>query len=365
MNLPLTRIDIEKFRGLRNVTLEDMGRVNLLVGVNNSGKTSVLEAISTFCRPLDLRAYVQVVWQREFQIPRADLEDHYRWLFSQDFKQPEDWVGENLVRGSGTIDVLEVRAAAARIFRSEPILVQVGEYEDGEPEMEVVDIAEIGGIKFSFRASFKGGTEDQLAEVETWEDRTAVPKDHASGSRGCKVLNLSPYSHRMQPLLLKDLSKAIEDDWVEEVNALIQEIDPSILKLNILSDNRVHLKHSMLGSMPIQAFGDGVRRAILYALSVPSVKGGVLLIDEIESAIHVNALPKVFRWLVAACRKHDVQLVATTHSLEAVDAVIEGMSDDSDLVGYRLDRKEEETVAVRLAGEQLRRLRFERGLEIR
>jgi hypothetical protein len=60
-----------------------------------------------------------------------------------------------------------------------------------------------------------------------------------------------------------------------------------------------------------------------------------------------------------------VQLIATTHSLEAVDAVIEGMEDESDLVAYRLESKDGKIAANRFPGDMLRRIRFDRGLEVR
>lgn len=63
----LENITIHRFRGLRDLTLQDLGEINLLVGVNNSGKTSVLEAISTYCCPLDLLAWLNTAWQREIK----------------------------------------------------------------------------------------------------------------------------------------------------------------------------------------------------------------------------------------------------------------------------------------------------------
>jgi AAA15 family ATPase/GTPase len=51
----LQSITIHQFRGLRDLELKDLGRINLLVGINNSGKTSVLEALSIYCHPLDIR----------------------------------------------------------------------------------------------------------------------------------------------------------------------------------------------------------------------------------------------------------------------------------------------------------------------
>ena len=38
-------INIESYRGLSHVVLEELNRVNIIVGDNNSGKTSIWEAI--------------------------------------------------------------------------------------------------------------------------------------------------------------------------------------------------------------------------------------------------------------------------------------------------------------------------------
>ncbi len=92
----------------------------------------------------------------------------------------------------------------------------------------------------------------------------------------------------------------------------------------------------------------------------------MLLIDEIESSLHVTALGTLFSWLVKSCEKLDVQLFATTHSLEAVDAMIQAESENLNVIaGYRLERLEERVEARRLDGQLLFRLREERGLDVR
>jgi AAA15 family ATPase/GTPase len=93
----------------------------------------------------------------------------------------------------------------------------------------------------------------------------------------------------------------------------------------------------------------------------------MLLIDELETAIHISILGKVFRWMVEACEVNNVQLFATTHSLEAIDALLAADATPAreDIVAYRLEPTGQ-TVTVRRYGEDLlRRLRIERGVEVR
>lgn len=73
--------------------------------------------------------------------------------------------------------------------------------------------------------------------------------------------------------------------------------------------------------MPLSSFGDG----ITLASAVVSSRGGILLIDEIETAIHKNMTKDVFNWFVKACAKYEVQLICTTHSLEVIDAMIDSL----------------------------------------
>lgn len=62
---PLDNVTIDGFRGLRNLRLDDLGHFNILVGANDSGKTSVLEALSILCKPLDPREWAWMVSRRD------------------------------------------------------------------------------------------------------------------------------------------------------------------------------------------------------------------------------------------------------------------------------------------------------------
>lgn len=78
----INEFTIHRFRGVQDVKLEELGQINLLVGVNNSGKTSVLEALSIFCDPLSPRKWSSVAVQRETSSSLSRI-DRLLWLFPQ------------------------------------------------------------------------------------------------------------------------------------------------------------------------------------------------------------------------------------------------------------------------------------------
>src|SRR5262245_13756091 len=79
----LDNVNIDGFRGLRNFHLDGLGLMNVLVGGNDSGKTSVLEALSILCNPLDPSEWMRMVRRRDFGRLDETRIQSLRWCFSQ------------------------------------------------------------------------------------------------------------------------------------------------------------------------------------------------------------------------------------------------------------------------------------------
>ncbi|MGB8703228.1 MAG: AAA family ATPase, partial [Thermosynechococcaceae cyanobacterium] len=60
----LKSLKIENFRCFQSFELQQLGRVNLLVGTNNSGKTSILEAIHLLCSRNNLEPLAESIDRR-------------------------------------------------------------------------------------------------------------------------------------------------------------------------------------------------------------------------------------------------------------------------------------------------------------
>jgi predicted ATPase len=73
--------------------------------------------------------------------------------------------------------------------------------------------------------------------------------------------------------------------------------------------------------VPLGSLGEGVSRALTLALHLAATAGGFLLIDEIENGMHWSVLPKLWRFLVETARALHVQVFATTHSKDCLEAL--------------------------------------------
>lgn len=357
MPLPFEQLSITAFRGLRQLTLEKLGRVNLLVGLNDSGKTSVLEAVALMSRPLDPTWWLRLAQQREPSqrpLQRLSRVERIRWLFAPE-KQPDGDPVEMTITAEGWTPLKQV---AARFRRVVAIRTRNGR---GEAEFETSGAL----IQVSF------------STADTWQSRTftlwqgesvhAPDTDAEFAGPHCEVV--LPYHHWMPAIPLRGYSQARLEGTSEELTGLLSLIDPEIKGLEILQPDEepvLYVTHATHGPVPLSVYGDGIRRTLLLAEAVARAKGGLLLVDEIETGIHVSALGGVYSWLVRVCRELDVQLFVTTHSLEAIDALLAAdTTPEEDVVAFKLGRHEGQSVVKRYGEGQLKWMRFERGLEVR
>jgi AAA15 family ATPase/GTPase len=341
-----------------------------LVGGNNSGKTSVLEAISTYCRPLDPLEWLNTSWRREIKSSRKPQLDALRWLFPQnsEVSHVHLYEGETYVSSNGAFPVIESRA----IYRELEGFSELTDKENSSEYQLEIDGIEFDNILRGAELELKVATsfshEELSVSFEIWENQRFINKKNRSNAV-LPIDTVTPFSHRIEQLQISLLSEAILLGIKPEVIKLLQQMDSEITDLVILSQTgkrpSLYIDHKRVGISPVSAFGDGVRRLLFIALTLAKVRGGVLLIDEIETAIHTVALGSSFGWIVDWCQRLDVQLFATTHSLEAIDAMLDASNSETDVVLYRLEKRESQTKAVRIERERLHRLREDLGLEVR
>ena len=123
----------------------------------------------------------------------------------------------------------------------------------------------------------------------------------------------------------------------------LQVIEP---RLRSVEDNSASGSPMIWGDIglselvPLAAMGEGMTRFANTVLAMANVPAGVMLIDEVENGIHHSVLADIWRVIDDASRRFGVQVFATTHSFECVQAADQAIKTDA-LSLHRLARDDD------------------------
>lgn len=117
--------------------------------------------------------------------------------------------------------------------------------------------------------------------------------------------------------------------------------------------------------VPIGSMGDGMWRMLAMAIAITQCRGGVLLVDEIDTGLHYTVLTEMWRLIFNAAREFDVQVFATTHSSDCIRSLAEltlEATSSNDLSVQRIEA--DKSRAVRYDPEELS-IASQREIEVR
>ena len=323
-------INVRNYRGIGGLVLDDLRRVNLIAGINNAGKTSLLEAVYLLARQNDERALIDINRWRG----RIEGEPDPVWLVQQ--IQPA-------IHIEGCFDDVPDNSAKLEMRRM------------SEPDSSIKDQATFLA-KIAIESRYGG--QDQTTDVALFSDR---PWSAIFEGRHwlCRSAFSSPFWTNRSEALAESNKASLEVGTKEKVIEFVKShIDADITNIELADKfNRFLVSHlDFNGGVDLSAFGEGLRRVFEIGLLFASVRGGVLLIDEFESAIHPQLLKEFTRVVQELARKHNVQVFLTTHSKEAIDAFVLNDYATKDIAGYAICREGEGAGVRRFDGEKLMRL---------
>lgn len=296
-------LKLSSFRGLESVEFNQLGQLNLIVGGNNTGKTSVLEAIVLLHGSMDqLNALPKTF--------RQSAHDNDNWANYW----PKLALNENFQAFGLVSQALEVSAK-----------------QDQQGHMTFVrkTAKEELNITFTRHGCSSTGHGNQ---VEKNLKLSILPTSQPSPVETSRLFNeiapLNPENEVRLETLLRD------------------SIEPRLRRLRYAKpkDTREHLVYVDLGNGPMIPFtqmGQGFARALHIYCEIFSQNPDILLIDEIENGLYYMGLEDFWKGLFKVLVDQKVQLFATTHSRECMEAAqaADNSFNESKLRFLRLDRK--------------------------
>ncbi|MBX7212024.1 MAG: ATP/GTP-binding protein [Verrucomicrobiaceae bacterium] len=303
----LSSIHIKNFRAFREIEIGPFNRVNLIAGLNNTGKTGLLEAIylglglsdptlfSAKDGPQNLPNMFRI-----FSQGADSNRDFWFWLL-RDKQNREDIIIDLSDQGSNKSHVL----------------------------MSARGTNPVGRDTWEYRGSYSLGPFQCY-----WDPGKIVPQKPTVFS-----------SHPSDPVQdAIDYNRVVLKRAKKKVEKLLKNVDPRLESIESLqTGNGAPLIYADVGlpeMIPVSHLGEGFCRLLDIYSELLAGDAKVLLIDEIENGLHHSVLPIVWKGLIAAANELDVQIFATTHSAECIFAADQAAreSPPHELNLIRLDR---------------------------
>ena len=155
---------------------------------------------------------------------------------------------------------------------------------------------------------------------------------------------------------------------LEGIVSVMKKIEPRIESIEIGAGNLIYADIGLKELSPVNIMGDGLIRTMSVLAHIGRVKGGVLLIDEIENGLHYSSMKNLWHGIIETTKKYDVQVIATTHSYECIEYLADIYSeiepDMDDIRMYRIEKIDNIHKAFSSSIEVLR-AGIERNFELR
>ena len=320
-------LELQNYRGFQQYKLSSLLRVNLLVGKNNSGKTSILEAVNLLASAGDPRVIARIARQRGEVIYDPDERDARRVPYAD---------------VSHFFNGHEFGANSHLTISSDSGL--------GKLEINVVSVEELGdeGQKFLFeeinaRASL--GLAIRIGRDSQPSARTgpALPVSEEGAFsfeqsiRYNRILRSRPDDGTVQFVSQDSLERtSMSDMWdkvvtegkEQDVVQAMQILDRNLTSIVFLSGERT-IRYKTRGGillgfkgtqrrLPLGSYGEGMRRLLALSLSLAKTQNGILLIDEIDTGLHYSIMGDMWRLVAQTAARYNIQVFATTHSFDCV-----------------------------------------------
>jgi ABC-type phosphonate transport system ATPase subunit len=354
----LKSIEFENYRGFNHYRLANLARVNLLVGKNNCGKTSVLDAIHLLASGGDPSVLYRMAYQRGEMLSVEEDEERSKSRRTYFADVSHFFNGHDLREGSF------FRIATANDLGA--ITVNVVANEPSEQRRLFSDLDDIAS---PFALQFKNSRRHTPAEptVVPVAENGAFSADlvrRFSTARGIDrgvipVQFITPDS--LEPLPMSQMWDGVLLERKEElVNAAMRILEPQLANIQFLTSpspyrygRRGGVVVAMEGEkrrVPLGTYGDGMRRLLALSLSLVRTNDGLLLVDEIDTGFHYSIMGDMWKLVVSAAIRSNVQVFASTHSLDCVRGLAWLCENEPDLRQevslQKIDRNLDEAVAL-------------------
>ena len=361
----LEKFSINGYKQFENIKLDSLANINFIVGNNNVGKTTILEAVYAWTCGLNLDKSLPWTVKRHtfFGNPYSLAEAIYSLAKKRDKKIEFSF--------SGTDNNQEVTF-------SHHININNLYLGDGNMDEEFSNLQ---------RGGFTGSNNDNRMIVARWDIsytdnifanyEISIPEFFNQNIPSYKSAGfMDLLAHRVVQQININYSQIKRKGLLDDVIKRMKEVFPEIESIDMIpypdgTPAPISVKVLGNGYLPIYSFGDGFQKWFYIISTTVLYKDAIMCIDEIDATLHPSAQADFCKTLIQYADTYNVQIFATTHNIEFIDSFLTELNEYKSKHKYYNSRiitlkKIDSDIRVRnMSAEEALQLRDDFGLELR
>ncbi len=347
------------FRNFSSLTLNNLKRFNIITGMNNCGKTALLEAIFLHIGPMNPMLTTTIKTFRGIHGMKVNTEALWGDLFhNYDINEP---IKMDATYMDNTKGILTITLIPSSVISFPEKREEASNQLSSDTQLPLMVDRD---LKYEFQ---HGRTKSSTTMRMTREGFKLEP------NRTTKIVFpgfFIPARHHLEPSPVAERFGNLQVQRKEgPIVEALKIIEPKLKSLTVIPIGPEPTIHVDIGAdrlLPIQLAGEGMVRLAEIAIDIASSPKGVVLIDDAGTGIHHSILPSFWTVVFELARKIDTQLFITTHSKESIKTAHDVMMKMSqyDMQLVRLQWKNSHIEAITYDKETIDSA-IETGLEVR
>jgi AAA15 family ATPase/GTPase len=309
--MQLESLKIQNFRAFDNLEMNNFSKINVLLGENNSGKTSVLESIFLLSGMSNPELSLIINAMRDMSIHKNVL----KYIFNNLETKNKTVITGDYSEGSHR--KLEI----APIFEKKIVNGGVIAYNNPSSAISLMSAPDIQGFEYSFSLK-RAHEQEKYCRTQFRFEKNEITQFEGSDYKE-DIVSAFFSSKTIDSGLPEELKTLFVAKKEHILNNLLSKLDNKIKGIYVLSDGIYIDKEGISERIPLNLIGNGTRRLlnIIATIAANDQQHFICLIDEIENGLHYKSQTLMWQQLFSLTRAVNIQLFVTTHSWEMLQTL--------------------------------------------
>lgn len=362
----INSFEINGYRRFKELKFDELSNINVIVGDNNVGKTTILEAIFMWACGYNLTPILTgPVARNRYSAnitPNSLAEEIISCFYDKSSLS---------LKLSGTEDKTKKEFEHKAVFvdsvsQAQSISVDLNSVNDNFakiPQQLFTNVTPIGYW------DIKGSGDDKVTRLQLTVPNVLQGNKPYRLGKYIDILSHINQSENIRIYADMKTSGLLDNEFVDQLRSMYPDIE-SIDNIPYMDATQgpISIKVKGKGYLPIYSFGDGLQRLYHILGCIKLYKDAILCIDELDAGFHPSSQRNFCMQLINYALRYNTQLFMTTHNIEFLDHFLEAAAESKRLDKIRIItlKPNENDIAIRtLTGEEALRSRKYYEMELR